>query len=902
MSAGFSTSITTSPDGLGAAAGTYVNAASYVAAASTPTLGIQAALATGKDVYLPTFYNITDTLTLRPGQRLFSSDRTVGGLIVSDTFNPNATAIITSSGGEPGPELQDMGIVCEQPTDQTSRSAFKTLTDGGTSGVGGSGVKYPPVVDFSNDPRFTLSGIRITGAWDAIKAMGNAGGAWIKNVEIGALNQGLTMDGSLDFVHVEGYHFWPFGIAGTPLMSVYEDGQTIAASFGRVDGLSVTNFSTFGGRVLMLADSTYATMTSVDLDGDGSTLEVAGGIINVTSLYTTKDVAQTRPSVIVTGGDLALGQAAFLGTSSAELLQVTGGSAIVADGFLSQLNPNYSAATVSGGSLMLQAMRMVPGNGTYTSGYIAQSGTGVINVQGNTFGAMTGKAVTIGTDQAGNVVANNSFATGSITVPAGKLVGAYGPNFPGNSHSTTPTLITYKLDTTPPVAPVITSLGSVTNQAAQTLVGMGAEAGSTVSVLDGTALLGTATAAWDGTWSVSAILADDGVHSVTVTDTDAAGRVSQASGPVSFTLDTIAPALTLSTAETASPAFNPAVTPYGSMIVSGTLVSGGAASIAGQMVTLTNNGVAVATAMPVVTDAQGQFSVTITLPGSSNSLVASSQDSAGNVTSSAPLSAPSQMNTLVFGSTTSDPTSIGGQVYGLYEAVLGRAPDPIGFEGWVDAANNGMTLTSVAQSMLSSAEYTSDYGAVAQRNPADFVSTLYANALGRSPEADGLQSWTSMLSQGATQAQVAAWIALSPESIGRMQPTFLAPGGVFVPDEGAASVARLYYGLLGRMPDSSGLQFFETHVHQGWSLADVAEGMIAAPEYLTKSGTLSNKQFVQALYTNALGRVADPEGRQAWTTALDYGASRASVAIGIAESQEAHSHLAPAIELGFKVT
>ncbi|WP_272947538.1 Ig-like domain-containing protein [Pantoea sp. A4] len=68
-----------------------------------------------------------------------------------------------------------------------------------------------------------------------------------------------------------------------------------------------------------------------------------------------------------------------------------------------------------------------------------------------------------------------------------------------------------------------------------------AEAGSTVSVYDGTELLGTVTVGTDGSWSFTTPSLGDGDHSLTTTVTDAAGNVSPASDPISFTVDTVAP-------------------------------------------------------------------------------------------------------------------------------------------------------------------------------------------------------------------------------------------------------------------------------------------------------------------------------------------------------------------------
>ena len=76
-----------------------------------------------------------------------------------------------------------------------------------------------------------------------------------------------------------------------------------------------------------------------------------------------------------------------------------------------------------------------------------------------------------------------------------------------------------------------------------------AEAGSTITVMDGATVLGTAVVAADGSWSVTPTTAlADGAHSITTRATDAAGNVSSQPAlalgqrlPPRLTVDTAAP-------------------------------------------------------------------------------------------------------------------------------------------------------------------------------------------------------------------------------------------------------------------------------------------------------------------------------------------------------------------------
>ena len=78
-----------------------------------------------------------------------------------------------------------------------------------------------------------------------------------------------------------------------------------------------------------------------------------------------------------------------------------------------------------------------------------------------------------------------------------------------------------------------------------------AQAGTTVTLYDGTTVLGTAVAT-TGTYSIASPILADGVHSITVKAMDAAGNTSTASRVASVTIDTTSPAAPALTAGTAT--------------------------------------------------------------------------------------------------------------------------------------------------------------------------------------------------------------------------------------------------------------------------------------------------------------------------------------------------------------
>jgi hypothetical protein len=138
------------------------------------------------------------------------------------------------------------------------------------------------------------------------------------------------------------------------------------------------------------------------------------------------------------------------------------------------------------------------------------------------------------------------------------------------------------VDTVAPVASAVsavkradgTAVGSVTNTKAVMLSGT-AEAGATVTVLDGTKAVGTAVADASGAWSVTASNLAEGAHNFTTTVTDGAGNTGAPSAVRAVTVDTVAPA------PTAAPKFSPDSGPVGdgatnakNILLSGTAEAG----------------------------------------------------------------------------------------------------------------------------------------------------------------------------------------------------------------------------------------------------------------------------------------------------------------------------------------
>lgn len=319
---------------------------------------------------------------------------------------------------------------------------------------------------------------------------------------------------------------------------------------------------------------------------------------------------------------------------------------------------------------------------------------------------------------------------------------------------------------------------------------------------------------------------------------------------------------------------------------------------AGALVGSTNADTSGAWSLALPTDLADGF-------GRTYSLTASAHDGSGTTGTSSSFGYMLDFtpNLSLFGSVAHDAASHAGEVYGLFDGLLGRPPDNSGWEAFVPALDHGASLRDVAQAVLTSPEWTSRFGDVSKLDDKSFVDTLYHVALGRDVDTAGEQGWLATLANGASRADVGVSFALSAENEGQIAPALST--GVFAPDAAASSVARLYEGLLHRSPDASqasGLPFWDGKIAAGASLLDVATGFAASPEYaaLHPAGE-TDQAYVKSLYEGALGRSsAGDSGAAAAIAALfAQSATRADVAVGVTNSAEAQAHLAGHIEAGW---
>jgi hypothetical protein len=364
--------------------------------------------------------------------------------------------------------------------------------------------------------------------------------------------------------------------------------------------------------------------------------------------------------------------------------------------------------------------------------------------------------------------------------------------------------VTFTLDTVPPAPPSL-ALAHDTGASSSDRITSDPRIAYTLSAAGDTLLYSLDGGSFTTTAPVLATDGSaDGRHTVSAEEKDAAGNVS-GSASLSFTLDTTAPHV--------------AITSVGGNVTTAQQTITGMVDVAdaGSTVTLKQNG---SFAGNAVVQANGSWSAQVTLGASgTDTIVAIDTDIAGNVgTSNAvafTLGSPPQQN--LFGEVTHDVTSSVGDIYALYETILGRAPDAAGFSADVAALQSGEPLVDIAWSLLASTEYATRFGAYTQGSDTAFVDQLYENSFNRAPDAAGLAGWDQALASGHSRAEIALGIALSSEHQSDIAPVFQAHGGVYVASQSAIEIAQLYYGVFDRAPDAGGLAGWENAFAHGQS-------------------------------------------------------------------------------------
>lgn len=149
------------------------------------------------------------------------------------------------------------------------------------------------------------------------------------------------------------------------------------------------------------------------------------------------------------------------------------------------------------------------------------------------------------------------------------------------------------------------------------------------------------------------------------------------------------------------------------------------------------------------------------------------------------------------------------------------------------------------------------------------------------------RQFRDFLGRAPTTAEQVSWMAGLQQATTTPQATTLGIAQLPASADPSGRITRLYRAYFGRLPDVSGYTYWTGKLRSGTSLQKASNTFVASSEFTTKYGRLSNTAFVKLVYTNVLGRSADPAGLAHWVAKLDSGAmSRGAVMSNFSESSE----------------
>lgn len=233
------------------------------------------------------------------------------------------------------------------------------------------------------------------------------------------------------------------------------------------------------------------------------------------------------------------------------------------------------------------------------------------------------------------------------------------------------------------------------------------------------------------------------------------------------------------------------------------------------------------------------------------------------------------------------PNTYEGFIDRLYNLCLDRPADAAGYQDWLDALSSGQSGAFLAHGFLFSDE-------MQRKNLSneEFIRVLYRVLLNRNPDSKGIADWLTYMDEtDSTRYGLLSMFSKSDE-FQRLcnqccinSTPFESPYWRDRDENITRFVIRLYNLCLGRDGDPNGLENWTggllRHEMTGRS---VATYFCNSPELVGMN--LNNSQFVFVLYRSILGREPDTNGLNHWVGILNSGTSRASIVDGFIISDE----------------
>ena len=224
-----------------------------------------------------------------------------------------------------------------------------------------------------------------------------------------------------------------------------------------------------------------------------------------------------------------------------------------------------------------------------------------------------------------------------------------------------------------------------------------------------------------------------------------------------------------------------------------------------------------------------------------------------------------------------------------YVYVLNREAEKEGAEFWTDELYSfRLTGAEVAQGFIFSKEFKDR-----KTTNEEFVTILYKTFFGRDPEKDGFDFWIRELVSGSmSREEVANGFIYSQEWADTCAKYGIRSGGTLNPsitieptDLTFSFVERMYTTALGRDFDAEGRDFWAYDLSNYTITGEECGAFFFFSDEMV-GYNLSNEKYLTRLYKTFMNREPDQEGFDFWLNLLDTGTSRKDVVYGFTRSKE----------------
>ncbi|MCQ2532800.1 MAG: DUF4214 domain-containing protein [Saccharofermentans sp.] len=236
----------------------------------------------------------------------------------------------------------------------------------------------------------------------------------------------------------------------------------------------------------------------------------------------------------------------------------------------------------------------------------------------------------------------------------------------------------------------------------------------------------------------------------------------------------------------------------------------------------------------------------------------------------------------MFTNVMADNTGVADFVERLYTIALERSSDPSGKALWIDELeSHRRNGGEVAAGFFFSAEFQNS--GVSNE---EYVTRLYKTFMNRNPDSAGFDMWTGLLAEGMSREYVFSGFVNSTEWANICASYGIISGGCAVADQYVGDfVERMYTKALGRASEDYGRNFWTNQIISGANTgSEVAYGFFFSSEFMNSNYT--NEEYVKRLYRVFFNREYDQAGFDLWVGLLNDGASREYVFNGFAGSAE----------------